>query len=63
MKEKSYVEDIDRSVYDFKDDEKDAVDKALEEMSAPFCANINDGSYAKTCPLNQNLTAIDERNK
>lgn len=24
MKEKSYVEDIDRSVYDFKDDEKDA---------------------------------------
>ena len=23
MKEKSYVEDIDRSVYDFKDDEKD----------------------------------------
>ncbi|GEM_PF-2198766 len=47
----------------YKDDEKDAVDKALEEMSAPFCANINDGSYAKTCPLNQNLTAIDERNK
>ena len=24
MKEKSYVEDIDRSIYDFKDDEKDA---------------------------------------
>ena len=24
MKEKGYVEDIDRSVYDFKDDEKDA---------------------------------------
>ena len=24
MREKSYVEDIDRSIYDFKDDEKDA---------------------------------------
>lgn len=24
MKEKTYVEDIDRNIYDFKDDEKDA---------------------------------------
>ena len=32
MKEKSYVEDIDRSVYDFKDDEK--IKKLYEKFFA-----------------------------
>ena len=47
----------------YKDDEKDAVAEALEEMSAPYCANINDGSYTKTCPVNLDLTVKDTRNK
>ena len=47
----------------YKEDEKDAVDKALEEMSAPYCTNINDGSYSKVCPVSQNLTALDLRGK
>ena len=47
----------------YKEDERDAVDKALEEMSAPYCTNINDGSYSKVCPASQNLTALDLRGK
>ena len=47
MKEKSYVEDIDRSVYDFKDDEKDAykikaglTPEIVEQLDTGDCRKI-----------------------
>ncbi len=47
----------------FKDDEKEAVERALRDMSAPYCTNINDGSYTKTCPANQIMKVLDLRGK
>ena len=38
MREKSYVEDIDRSIYDFKDDEKDAY-KVKAGLTPEIAAN------------------------
>ena len=45
----------------YKEDEDDSYQEALDEMSAPYCPNINDGSYQRGCPAEQNLTAKDER--
>ncbi len=45
----------------YKEDETDSYNEALEDMSAPYCPNINDGSYQRGCPVEQNLTAIDGR--
>ena len=45
----------------YREDENDSYKEALEEMSAPYCPNINDGSYQKGCPTEQNLTVVDER--
>lgn len=45
----------------YKEDEQDSYQEALDEMSAPYCPNINDGSYQRGCPKEQNLTAKDER--
>ena len=45
----------------YKEDEQDGYQEALDEMSAPYCPNINDGSYQRGCPKEQNLTAKDER--
>lgn len=45
----------------YKEDESDSYQEALDEMSAPYCPNINDGSYQRGCPKEQNLTAKDER--
>jgi len=45
----------------YKKDEVDSYKEALEDMSAPYCPNINDGSYQRGCPIEQNLRAIDRR--